>query len=79
MCSKFRDDEETERRHGYQRIVFLLSLALDKAQKPYYCQTRNPNIGAVFTTVLHGLAPASSARASAANHRESSAPAGAMT
>jgi hypothetical protein len=34
---------------------------------------------AVFTTALLGLAPARSARASAANHRESSAPAGAMT
>jgi hypothetical protein len=32
-----RDDEVTERRHGYQNYFFL---ALDTAQNPYYCGSR---------------------------------------
>ncbi len=47
------------------------SLALDAAPKPYHSGSKNPHASAVFTTVLLGLAPARSTRASAANHRKS--------
>ncbi len=42
-------------------------LALDKVQKPYYCGIKNPNQRCHTTTVLLGLAPALSTRASAAH------------
>jgi hypothetical protein len=52
----------------------LLPTPLDAAQKPYYCGSKNQNLGAVFATMaLLGVAPVRSTRASAANHRKSSA------
>jgi hypothetical protein len=52
-------------------VTKIIFPALDKAQKPYYCVSKNPHVSAVFTTALLGSAPARSTRASAANHRES--------
>jgi hypothetical protein len=51
---------------------------LDEAQKPYYCGNSNHHQRRL-AWVLPGFAPAYSARASAANHRESISPAGMMT
>jgi hypothetical protein len=65
-CS--RNDEVTEL-PGYQ--INLLSLTLDKVQKPYYCGTKNSHQRCLTTTALLGLAPARSTRAYVANHRES--------
>jgi hypothetical protein len=42
---------------------FFYRSALDAAQKPYYCGNKSPHVSAVFTTALHGLAPAHSTRA----------------
>ena len=63
-----RDDEVTERCHGYQKYFF--SLTLDTAPKPYYFGSKNPNVSAVFTTALLDLASVRSTRATAANHRQ---------
>ena len=68
--SSLRDDEVTERCHGYQNYFFL---ALDTAPKPYYFGSKNPHVSAVFTTALLDLASVRSTRATAANHRQSSA------
>jgi hypothetical protein len=62
------DDEE-------QSAVWLpnkSSSPIDAAQKPYYCGSKNSHFRAVMPRLaLLGRAPARSARASAANHRES--------
>ena len=65
--TSLRDDEVTERCHGYQKLLFL---ALDTAPKPYYFGSRNPHVSAVFTTALLDLASVRSTRATAANHRQ---------
>jgi hypothetical protein len=69
--TSLRDDERTERRHGYQKKTFL---PLDTAQKPYYCGCKYPHVRAVSVRrpclALHRRAlPVT--RASAANHRRS--------
>jgi hypothetical protein len=46
-------------------------LPLDSVQKPYYCETKFNRQGRFATTILLGLASVRSARACAANHRES--------
>jgi hypothetical protein len=66
--TSLRDDEVTERCHGYQKYFF--SLSLDTAPKPYYFGSRNPHVGAVFTTALFDLASVRSTSATAANHRQ---------
>jgi hypothetical protein len=48
----------------------LFFLALDTAPKPYYFGSKNPDVRAVFTTALLGLASVLSTRASAAKHRQ---------
>jgi hypothetical protein len=65
--TSLRDDEVTERCHGYQKWVFF---ALDTAPKPYYFESRNPPVSAVFTAALLDLASVCSTRATAANHRQ---------
>src|SRR5271163_4903169 len=45
-----RDDELTERRHGYQNYFFLLTM--DSAQKPYYCGSNNPHTSAPSSRLL---------------------------
>jgi hypothetical protein len=47
--------------------IFLLPR---RGPKTVLCATKYPYLSAVFTTALLGLAPARSARASAANHRK---------
>ena len=66
--TSLRDDEVTERCHGYQNYFF--SLSLDTAPKPYYFGNKNPHVSAVFTTALLDLASVRSTRATAANHRQ---------
>lgn len=60
---------------GWQKsavmVPNLFFLALDRSQKPYYCESKNPHVRAVLTTALLGLAPARSTLASAANHGKS--------
>jgi hypothetical protein len=63
-----RHDEETARCHGYQRNPLPLSTPSKNrttVKVRYKLQRR------LATTALLGLAPVRSARASAANHRES--------
>jgi hypothetical protein len=63
-----RDDEETQRSHGYQRNLLNLSTPPKNratVRLSIISQRR------LATTALLGLAPARSTRASAANHRES--------
>jgi hypothetical protein len=63
---------------GYQKNS--LPLALDAAQKPYYCVSKLfKRQRRLATTALLGLAPARSTRASAAHHRKASALVGVMT
>jgi hypothetical protein len=69
--TSLRDDEVTERRHGYQNN-FLPSLPLDTAQKPYYSGSKYPHVSTVLPRrpclALHRRAlPVQTA----ANHRES--------
>src|SRR5580693_8762248 len=52
------------------KIIFSRSVSLDTAPKPYYFESRNPHVSAVFTTALLGLASVRSTRATAANHRQ---------
>jgi hypothetical protein len=66
--TSLRDDEVTERCHGYQKYSF--SLSLDTAPKPYYFGSRNPHVSAVFTTALLDLASVRSTRATAVKHRQ---------
>jgi hypothetical protein len=48
-------------------VTKIFFLALDRAQKPYYCESKNPqHVSALFTTALLGLAPVRSTRATAA-------------
>jgi hypothetical protein len=46
-------------------------LPLDAVQKPYYCESKFKCQRRLATAILLGLAPVRSARASAANRRES--------
>jgi hypothetical protein len=65
LCS--RGDEVT----GCCWLPKKASPALDTAQKPYYCVSKYPHVGAVLlATALLGHAPARSTRASAANRRD---------
>jgi hypothetical protein len=60
-----------ETRPPFRLILHWKRLALDTAQKPYYCVSKYPHVGAVLlTTALLGHAPARSTRASAANRRD---------
>src|ERR1700739_4422900 len=68
--TSLRDDEVTERCHGYQNYFLSLSLSLDTAPKPYYFGSKNPHVSAVFTTALLDRASVRSPRATAANHRQ---------
>ena len=59
---------EVPARACYPKFFF----ALDAAQENRTTVgNKNPRLRAVFTTALLGLAPASSTRASAVNHRKS--------
>ena len=51
-------------------VTRMFFLALDAAQKPYYCGIKNPHVSALFTTALLGLAPVRSTRATAAQPPE---------
>ncbi len=73
VTASLRDDEETKRSNGYQRAFLVLSLTRRAPKTVLLCNQESIS-SAVFTTALPGLAPASSARASAANHRKWSAP-----
>jgi hypothetical protein len=68
--TSLRDDEVTERCHGYHNYFFWLAQSLDTAPKPYYFGSKNPYVRAVFTTALLDLASVRSTRATAANHRQ---------
>ena len=51
------------------KIIFIsLAQSLDTVPKPYYFESRNPHVSAVFTTALLDLASVRSTRATAANH-----------
>jgi hypothetical protein len=63
-----RDDEETARWHGYQRNPLPLSTPFKNRTTVGVRFTRQRRLA---TTALLGFAPVRSARASAANHRES--------
>ena len=65
--TSLRDDEVTERCHGYQNYFFAL---WTRPPKPYYFGSKNPYVSAVFTTALLDLASVRSTRATAANHRQ---------
>jgi hypothetical protein len=41
-------------------VTKIIFIALDKARKPYYVESKNPHVGALFTTALLGLAPVAS-------------------
>jgi hypothetical protein len=71
-----RDDELTERRHGYQIYFFPLWTA---PKSRTTVEVRTSTFSAVFTTALLGLAPVRSTRASAVNPREAAALVGVMT
>jgi hypothetical protein len=47
-------------------VTKIIFIALDKVRKPYYVGSKNPHVGAFFTTALLGLAPVRSTRATAA-------------
>jgi hypothetical protein len=47
-------------------VTKIIFLALDKVRKPYYVGSKNPHVGALFTTALLGLAPVPFTRATAA-------------
>jgi len=66
VITSLRDDELTER----ATLPKLFFSALDTAQNPYYFESKNPPVRAVFTTALLGLALVRSTRASAASHRQ---------
>jgi hypothetical protein len=51
-------------------VTIMFFLALDAAEKPYYCGSKNPHVSALFTTALLGLAPVRSTRATAAQPPE---------
>jgi hypothetical protein len=63
-----RDDEPTERRHGYQNYFFSLWTG---PKSRTTVEVRPPHVSAVFTTAMLGLAPVRSTRASAVNPRKS--------
>lgn len=71
-----RDDELTERRHGYQNYLFSLWTG---PKSRTTVEVRTPHVSAVFTTALPGLAPVRPTRASAVNPRKSIALVGVMT
>jgi hypothetical protein len=47
-------------------VTNITFLALDKVRKLYYVGSKNPHVGALFTTALLGLAPVRFTRATVA-------------